>query len=121
MKWWNELSSLQKTQICDTNTEVLYGIRRWETLTGREIEMLYNMIVKENIFTKLKHALDLIDSIHLMELHELKDQFNVVSKQNIPDSICDDFIYTGLSNIDFLRSDFLLKHGFKNIYTFNKK
>ena len=40
MKWWNNLSSLTKTQICDTNTEVLGVVRRWETLTGSEIERL---------------------------------------------------------------------------------
>lgn len=41
MVWWHGLSSLQKTQICDTNTELVGSVRRWETLTGREIEMLY--------------------------------------------------------------------------------
>lgn len=41
MKWWNNLSSLTKTQLCDTNTELTGGIRRWETLTGREIEEIY--------------------------------------------------------------------------------
>jgi len=43
MQWWNGLSSLQKTQICDTNTELVGSVRRWETLTGREIELLYDM------------------------------------------------------------------------------
>jgi len=42
MQWWNGLSSLLKTQICDTNTELVGSVRRWETLTGREIEMLYD-------------------------------------------------------------------------------
>lgn len=42
MIWWKGLSSLGKTQICDLNTEKLGGVRRWETLTGREIEMLWN-------------------------------------------------------------------------------
>ena len=41
--WWGALSSLQKTQICDTNTELVGHARRWETLTGREIEALYNL------------------------------------------------------------------------------
>lgn len=45
--WFNSLSSLRKTQICDTNTELLGGIRRYETLTGREIEMLW-MIEKDS-------------------------------------------------------------------------
>ena len=40
MKWWDNLSSLTKTQICDTNTEILGIARRWETLTGSEIERL---------------------------------------------------------------------------------
>ena len=42
MQWWNELSSLSKTRLCDTNTETLFSVRRWETLTGKEIEMLYD-------------------------------------------------------------------------------
>lgn len=42
MKWWNNLSSGYKTQICDTNTELVGSVRRWETLTGREIEMLFD-------------------------------------------------------------------------------
>jgi hypothetical protein len=41
MQWWNGLSSLRKTQICDTSTELVGSVRRWETLTGKEIEMLY--------------------------------------------------------------------------------
>ena len=41
LDWWNNLASLTKTQICDTNTELVGSVRRWETLTGREIEMLH--------------------------------------------------------------------------------
>jgi len=41
MDWWNRLTSLKKTQICDTNTETVGVARRWETLTGREIELLW--------------------------------------------------------------------------------
>lgn len=33
--WWNGLASLRKTQICDTNTEIVGKVRRHETLTGR--------------------------------------------------------------------------------------
>lgn len=39
--WWNGLASLRKTQLCDTNTELVGKVRRWETLTGREIQMIY--------------------------------------------------------------------------------
>ena len=42
--WWNELSSLRKTQICDTHAEMVGVARRWETLTGREIEVLFNEV-----------------------------------------------------------------------------
>lgn len=41
MSWWRILSSAYKTQICDLNQDLIGGCRRWETLTGREIEMLY--------------------------------------------------------------------------------
>ncbi len=41
MEWWNNLSSLGKTQICDTNTELIGSVRRHETLTGREIESVW--------------------------------------------------------------------------------
>jgi len=50
MEWWNTLSSAGKTRICDLHTEIL-GIRRWETLTGREIEKVwesYNFTGSEN-------------------------------------------------------------------------
>jgi hypothetical protein len=45
MSWWNTLSSLRKTQLCDTNTDLVGSIRRWETLTGREVENIWE---KEN-------------------------------------------------------------------------
>lgn len=43
MQWWRTLGSASKTRLVDTNTELLIkGIeRRWESLTGREIERLY--------------------------------------------------------------------------------
>ncbi len=41
LEWFNSKASLEKTRLCDTNTEIVGKVRRWETLTGREIEMLY--------------------------------------------------------------------------------
>lgn len=41
MDWWNNLSSAYKTQLCDTNTEIVGKVRRWESLTNREIRMMY--------------------------------------------------------------------------------
>lgn len=39
--WFNSKASLEKTRLCDTNTEIVGTVRRWETLTGREIETIY--------------------------------------------------------------------------------
>ena len=41
MSWWNNLSSIEKTRLCDTNTELVGHVRRHETLTSREIEMVF--------------------------------------------------------------------------------
>lgn len=41
MEWWNKLSSAGRTRMCDIHTELVGSIRRWETLTGREIQILY--------------------------------------------------------------------------------
>ena len=43
-EWWDALGSAEKTKICDTHTELLGGIRRWETLTDKEVETLYNRV-----------------------------------------------------------------------------
>lgn len=42
LKWWRNLASLRKTQICDTNTELVGNVRRWETLSEFEIVLLYD-------------------------------------------------------------------------------
>lgn len=41
MNWWNNLSSIKKASICDNNKELLHGDRQWQSLTGREIQMVY--------------------------------------------------------------------------------
>ncbi len=41
LEWFNSKASLEKTRLCDTNTEIVGKVRRWETLTGREIELIY--------------------------------------------------------------------------------
>lgn len=54
LQWWNQLSSAQKTQICDTNTELVGNPRRWETLTGREIEEIYKQTFSQSEITNKK-------------------------------------------------------------------
>ena len=41
LDWFNSKSSLEKTQICDTHTELIGSVRRWKSLTGREIQEIY--------------------------------------------------------------------------------
>lgn len=41
MTWWNILTSTYKTLLCRENSDILGFGRKWKTLTGREIEMLY--------------------------------------------------------------------------------
>ena len=55
MSWWNNISSLDKTQICDINTEIVGHARRHETLTGREIELLYNITKANKIYDLLQN------------------------------------------------------------------
>lgn len=42
IKWWKNLSSLRKTQICDINIKLVGNVRRWETLSEFEIVLLYD-------------------------------------------------------------------------------
>ena len=41
MRWWNPLSSEEKTRICEINRQYVGYPRRWETLTGYEIHNLW--------------------------------------------------------------------------------
>jgi len=55
MNWWNNLISARKTEICDINTWLVGSIRRHETLTGNEIEQLFNKeysLYWENCYNK---------------------------------------------------------------------
>jgi hypothetical protein len=48
IEWWESLGSASKTRLVDINTELLIkGIeRRWEKLTGREIEKIWQKELK---------------------------------------------------------------------------
>jgi hypothetical protein len=47
MGWWDMMNSAQKTKVCDTNRDIVGTGSRWETLTGREIELLYDEVNKQ--------------------------------------------------------------------------
>lgn len=54
MKWWNKLTPEQKTEICNSSTELVGSSRKWESLTGREIQLIYEdiKIVRELFETR---------------------------------------------------------------------
>jgi hypothetical protein len=47
LEWFNSKSSLEKTRLTDTNTELVRNVRRYESLTGREIELIWKKETQE--------------------------------------------------------------------------
>jgi hypothetical protein len=43
LNWWHSLNSDKRIELCNKNINLLKGYRSWESLTGREIEMLYTI------------------------------------------------------------------------------
>lgn len=81
MLWWNNLASLRKTQICDTNTELIGSIRRWETLTGSEIEKIW----ENNLETKIQQIKTIFESVPDDEKSQVISQSGIIDwyKRNI--------------------------------------
>jgi len=49
LEWWGNLSSAQKTQICDINTELIGRNRRHETVDDTEKELLFDAEMELNL------------------------------------------------------------------------
>lgn len=49
LEWWDNLSSAQKTQICDINTELIGRNRRHETVDDTEKELLFDAEMELNL------------------------------------------------------------------------
>lgn len=49
LEWWDNLSSAQKTQICDINTELIGKGCRWERLTYHQVELLFDAEMELNL------------------------------------------------------------------------
>lgn len=47
MQWWYGMDSSRRTKICNIHTEIIGHPRSWETLTGREVEQLYQLEIKQ--------------------------------------------------------------------------
>ena len=44
MQWWNNISSNYRIQLCSKYSDFLIGSpRQWKTLTGSEIESIWNL------------------------------------------------------------------------------
>ena len=86
LKWWNSLASLRKTQLCDTNTDIAGSVRRWETLTGREIEKIWQKEVikmdKAQVLKDLKSLRAKFQQVHkyyhLSDSEIIKENFNEI-------------------------------------------
>lgn len=57
----------------------------------------------------------LLSDLDEKDIYEVARDFEKYSRQIIGVNIISDFIILGLSNIDFLFSDFLNKYGLKNL------
>jgi hypothetical protein len=65
---------------------------------------------------ELMDALEIVRKYNRMSLYDLVRDFEIYSNQTIPKEVVEKFRFTGLNNVDFLRSDFLCQHGLKNLY-----
>ncbi len=54
-------------------------------------------------------AIETLNDLEERELNFIASEFAVLSKQLIPQNVIDDFRFTGLNNIDFLCSDYLIQ------------
>lgn len=73
------------------------------------------MITQDNLKKHLRLATSIQDEINKLDIFELNNWLNELTKQNIPSKIVTDFIYTGGSNYEYLTSAYLSNRGYKNI------
>ena len=64
----------------------------------------------------LLKSIELINHYESMDLESLVKEFEIYSDQKISEDIIKHFKLTGLSNIDFLTSDFLNQYNKLNIF-----
>jgi len=69
---------------------------------------------------ELLSSIKTIRAYEMLALEQLVKDFEFFSKQTIGENIVDEWRFTGLSNIDFLTSDFLNRYGLKNLLQFTE-
>lgn len=67
---------------------------------------------------ELLNAIEIIRKFDNMDFDSCVFQFEEYTNQNIPSWVISRFKTIGLSNTDFLTSDFLNKYGYKNLLQF---
>ena len=65
---------------------------------------------------KLIDAIETVREYNQMNLMEVAAEFEIYSGQKIPTEAIREFHFTGLSNKDFLTSDWLNNFNIKNLY-----
>lgn len=68
--------------------------------------------------TEIKQAIQILQYVDRIDLQEVVELLNKETAQTISADVVKKFRLTGLSNVDFLTSDFLMQEGYKNIYNF---
>lgn len=66
-------------------------------------------------------AIQLITKYDNMDFESCVSEFEKYTNQNIPLELIRKFKLTGLSNIDFLTSDFINQYGYKNLLQYDIK
>lgn len=70
---------------------------------------------------ELLEALNTIEKYERISCKEMLVLFNEHSGQNIPDSIAEEWKYTGMTTVDMIMSDYLIQKGYKNLYQTEQK
>jgi len=110
LEWFNSKSSLEKTRLTDTNTELVGNVRRYESLTGREIELIwkketqeYNETFNPEAHSHLiidfdKHELLLTEAIESNKVETIEEYLN----REYPDKGYDEEYYCDI-NLDIIK------------------
>lgn len=67
---------------------------------------------------ELISALKTLRKFDNTDLNEIVEEFQNYTQQQIPKEAIDKFKTCGLSNIDFITSDFLNQYGLKNLFQY---
>jgi hypothetical protein len=67
---------------------------------------------------ELLKAIEIVRKFDIMDFDSCASQFEEYTNQKISPDVIRKFKTCGLSNVDFLTSDFLNQYGYKNLYQY---